>query len=136
MATCLWCISGQHARCIGQMGFECDCYRQSPQAHWDDDGSGEPDVRPEAEAADDAVRHLHAVNGDWTASAVAAVRKLAISKGRLTSADVWDQLERDGVPPPSDTRAMGAALRQASHAGLITLERANTRPKVWRSKTY
>lgn len=85
------------------------------------------------------------VNADeaWLASAREAVLVTARAVEEFTTDRVWWQLDRWGVPPPREPRAMGAVMRGAVAAGVVrgtdrvvktSRPEAHKRPiPVWRS---
>lgn len=52
----------------------------------------------------------------WMTVAAKIARNLT---GEWTTDDVWRELDRLGIEPPHEPRAMGAITRALSHAGLI-----------------
>ena len=81
---------------------------------------------------------------EWMPAAERAIVRLARMGDEFTADDVWVILDRWKVKPPTEPRAMGAAMKNAQNAGLIvptgswrTSERAecHCRPvQVWRGK--
>lgn len=55
----------------------------------------------------------------WLSSAFEAVYALAKSTRTFTSDDVWDALARLGVEHPTEPRALGSVMREASKMGMI-----------------
>lgn len=58
----------------------------------------------------------------WLAAAYAAIGKVCAMRAAgedLTTDAVWCVLERDGVPPPREPRAIAAVMRRAAKCGLI-----------------
>jgi hypothetical protein len=75
---------------------------------------------------------------DWKAKAMDAVRQVCRMRDEFTTDAVWAILDREGVKPPREPRALGAVMRRASSAGLI--ERTDrfvptTRPQAHRKPT-
>lgn len=57
---------------------------------------------------------------DWMDAALQAVTDLANSRESFTTDDVWLLLTNRGVEPPHEVRAMGAVMRRAARAGLVS----------------
>lgn len=55
----------------------------------------------------------------WRALAYDALLALAEDQDRITSDDVWEELERHRVPRPDEGRAMGAVMLRAVRQGVI-----------------
>ena len=80
---------------------------------------------------------------EWTDTAIATIAAVSRRLPTFTAADVWDALDRDDVPPPTEPRAMGAAMQRAAREGIIrstgdwrvtTRKECNGRPQcVWRA---
>lgn len=80
---------------------------------------------------------------EWTDMAIATIAAVARALPTFTAADVWDALERDDVPQPTEPRAMGAAMQRAAREGIIrstgdwrvtTRKECNGRPQcVWQA---
>jgi len=58
----------------------------------------------------------------WQSFAVIAVETVACAQGRVTSDDVWAELDRMGIPRPPEGRAMGPVMTWAVRSGLLTPE--------------
>lgn len=59
------------------------------------------------------------VNPIWWERALYAVRYIAERRERLTTDDVWEQLEKDPWLPKVNGSAMGAVMRQSVEDGVI-----------------
>lgn len=70
-------------------------------------------------ARDSAVADVEVPAAPWVAIAREALRAVAERQATLTSDDVWQELERRGVPPPAEGRAMGPVMVRARKEGLI-----------------
>lgn len=57
-------------------------------------------------------------NAEWKEAALDIVRVLSFHKDRMTSDDVWNNLEARGIKT-HEPRALGAVMRQAAKRGLI-----------------
>ena len=74
----------------------------------------------EAELAID--RAEGAADPAWLAAAYAAIGKVCAMRAAgegLTTDAIWCVLEKDGVPPPREPRAIAAVMRRAAKCGLI-----------------
>ena len=56
---------------------------------------------------------------DWLSKAQDAIRHCAANKPDFTVDDVQEHLARQGTPPPSEGRVMGAAMSWGKRTGLI-----------------
>ena len=70
-------------------------------------------------ARDEAIRHVAKGNAAWIETAIAAVRLLAVTNHEFTTDEVWAALDERNVEPPSEGRAMGAAMHRAALLGII-----------------
>ncbi len=57
--------------------------------------------------------------GGWMGAAVEALARVASAQQRVTGDDVWSELEKRGVKPSGDARAMGAVFRIAASKGWV-----------------
>lgn len=55
----------------------------------------------------------------WGALAMVAIRALCGRQRHITSDEVWQELDRMGVPRPVEGRAMGPVMVRAHREGLI-----------------
>lgn len=82
-----------------------------------------------AELRDEALERVD--DPPWKAFAVEALRAVAQREDEFSSEDVWEELDRMGIPRPSEGRAMGPVFMAAVKDGSIVLERFDhaTNPK-------
>ena len=73
-------------------------------------------------ARDEALSRVESTSAPWRSFADRAVAAVARRLETLTSDDVWDELERMGIPRPSEGRAMGVVMRKAVKDGLLRPE--------------
>jgi len=99
------------------------------------------------QARDDALAQVdEAANEAWKAFADAAILRIATSQPRLTSEDVWSELDAIDWIATHDPRALGARLQCAALRGIIertdatvqgARKSAHGRPvRVWNSMVY
>lgn len=91
---------------------DCDCTRTFPNANATVE-------QARAEAAEAMERVERGTDPEWEAAAESAVRGLADLKASFTPDDVWEYLERIGVPPPREPRALGPILKRLANADVI-----------------
>jgi len=71
------------------------------------------------EARDAAMADVEVKSVPWRTVAREALEHLALTRPTLTSDDVWQELERRGIPAPDEARAMGPVMKAAMREGLI-----------------
>ena len=54
---------------------------------------------------------------EWVSEAEAIVRAIIATLPEFTTDDVWDALERRGIPSPREPRALGAVIRRFALMG-------------------
>lgn len=86
------------------------------------------DPQPAAAARDEALARVESHSPHWRVFADLAVRAVARRQTRLSSEDVWRELDRQGVPRPPEPRALGVVMRKAIREELI-------RPDGWTTST-
>lgn len=102
------------------------------------------DVIKGIEARDKALTAVeYNTDPEWQTPAEQAIAWLARSRETFTTDDVWQHLYQHGHTFPHEPRAMGALMRNAARAGLITASdrvipsqrpECHRRPvRVWRS---
>lgn len=69
-----------------------------------------------ARKRDEAIERVDASHDEWCARTHAAIAEVARRQKTLTTDDVWALVTEDA---PREPRAMGAAMRRASAAGMI-----------------
>lgn len=88
-----------------------------------------------------AIEQVELGAGDyWNAEALLIIERVARAQPELTVNDVW----KAGLSEPSCNRAIGAAMRRASHAKMIaatdrrqpSLQTHMSPVRVWRSLIY
>lgn len=93
---------------------------------------------------DEAIERAdRAADDEWKLAAAEAIRYVAERRAEFTTDAVWYVLERDGVEPPREPRAIAGVLRRVVAEGAIeatgrrvnsTLPRGHARPvMVYRS---
>ena len=73
------------------------------------------------QARDEAIKQVARPAADWIEEAVAAVAAICRSRGRggeFTTDAIWAVLNRWGVEPPAEHRAMGAVMKRVPKLGL------------------
>jgi hypothetical protein len=66
-----------------------------------------------------AVDHADRVAPQWSEQALDAVRAFSLTRDHITSEQVRQWAEKDGLSAPPDGRAWGAIMRRAAKEGLI-----------------
>lgn len=74
---------------------------------------------PERASLNAAIEAVAMNSTQWLPFAELAVREAATANDRLTSDHVWRILQRRGVPPPSEPRAMAPAMMRGVKRGWI-----------------
>jgi hypothetical protein len=77
------------------------------------------DVAAARASRDMAVADVEVRAAPWVAVAREALLAVAERQVSLTSDDVWQELERRGVPAPEEGRAMGPVMKRAMREGVI-----------------
>jgi hypothetical protein len=102
----------------------------------------------EAQRRRDVALVIVADNADerWMTAASWALRWTAVQTPELTTDDVWSTLHEFAIPAPVEPRALGAVMKLAAGAGLISATdrirpsarpEAHSRPcRVWRSEIH
>lgn len=84
------------------------------------DASGRFDARKaeiaKRQALDQVEEHADSV---WKDAAWQAVTHVASTTPEFTTDRVWFELERQGIDPPREPRALGAIMRNAAKTGMI-----------------
>ncbi len=79
-------------------------------------------------ARDEAMARVESHSPHWRVFADLALRAVARRQDRLTSEDVWRELDRQGIPRPPEPRALGVVMRNGIRSELI-------RPDGWTTST-
>jgi hypothetical protein len=73
----------------------------------------------QGKARDEGIERAARANAFWRENAEACLQRVARRQSSLTSDDVWEDLQRWGIHPPPEPRAMGAVMRHGESAGWI-----------------
>jgi hypothetical protein len=102
----------EEAPAVSEHPFEADHAAHSPTPSQDSIF----DTAAALAATDEAIERAgdHA-DGNWSARALEAVRRVALRKSTFIVDEVWHELGEE----PAEPRAMGAVMRRAADAGII-----------------
>ena len=96
--------------------------------------------------ATEAILAVGAAHEEWVEQALILIKTAAKKRATFSSDLIWLWLDRDGIPPPKEPRAMGAAFSRAQKLGVCvptqkTIEsirdECHARPiRIWESRIY